>query len=136
MHNKILDKLHSISIIPKHGTDEYKQWLEQKEFLQFLLDSCSGDIPLYVSYKGTYIYSVFLPQDSLRGNYIDDLMKWDCRPDSSWGYSYSYHKKGEPPDISLTSPFDFSGSKLLKNATPITFLRSFEGRIGQKSYIS
>ncbi len=52
--SKILDKLHHISKIPKHGTDDYKQWLEQKDFSQFLLDTCSGEIPLYVSYKGTY----------------------------------------------------------------------------------
>lgn len=135
MSSKILDKLHHMSKIPNHGTDDYKQWLEQKDFLQFLLDTCHGEIPLYVSYKGAYIYSVFLPQNCLRGNYIDDLMKWNCSPDSSWGYSYSYNKKGEPQNISLIPPFDFSRSKILKNATPITFLRSFEGRIGQKSYI-
>jgi hypothetical protein len=133
--SKILDKLHHISKIPKHGTGDYKQWLEQKDFLQFLLDTCYGDIPLYVSYKGTYIYSVFLQQNRLRGNYIDDLMKWDCRPDSSWGYSFSNNKKGDIQNISLTPPFNFSRSRLLKNAVPITFLRSFEGRIGQKSYI-
>ncbi len=133
--NKILDTLHHISKIPRHGTDDYKQWLEQKDFLQFLLDMSHGDVPLYVSYKGTYIYSVFLPQNCLRGNYIDDLMKWNCSPDSSWGYTYSYDKKEGVRNISPSPPFDFSGSKLLKNATPITFLRSFEGRIGQKSYI-
>ncbi|MBR9691048.1 hypothetical protein GOV08_05185 [Candidatus Woesearchaeota archaeon] len=131
----ILDKLHHISKIPKHGTGDYKQWLEQEEFLQFLLDTCESEIPLYVSHKGTYIYSVFLPQNCLRGNYIHDLMKWNCSPDSSWGYSSSYNKKGEPQNISLSPPFDFSGSKLLKKATPITFFRCFEGRIGQKSYI-
>jgi hypothetical protein len=133
--NKIIEKLQHLSGIPKHGTSDYKQWLEQKDFLQFLLETCGGEIPLYISLKGTYMYSVFLPQNCLKGNYIDDLMKWDCRPDSSWGYSYSYNKKGEPQNISLTPPFDSYHSKLLKNASPITFLRSFEGRIGQKSYI-
>ena len=133
--NKTIDILHHMSKIPIHGTVDYEQWLEQKDFLQFLLDTSNGDVPLYVSYKGTYIYSVFLPQNCLRGNYIDDLMKWNCGPDSSWGYSYSYGKKEGAINISLSPPFDSSGSKLLKNATPITFLRSFEGRIGQKSYI-
>lgn len=123
---KILEKLDQISIIPKHGTNDYRQWLEQERFLQFLLDTAVDEIPLYVSYKGTYIYSVFLPQSCLKGNYIDDLMKWDCRPDSSWGYSTS---------SGILQPFDFSFSKLLRKATPITFLRSFEGKIGQKSYI-
>lgn len=123
---KILEKLEQMSMIPKHGIDDYRQWLEQEEFLQFLLDMRTDEIPLYVSYKGTYIYSVFLPQSCLRGNYIDDLMKWDCRPDSSWGYNTT---------SGISQPFDFSHSKLLKQATPVTFLRSFEGKIGQKSYI-
>lgn len=123
---KILEKLELISEIPRHGTDVYKQWFEQKEFLQFLLDISDDEIPLYASYNGTYIYSVFLPQSCLKGNYIDDLMKWDCRPDSSWGYSTS---------SGISQPFDFSCSKLFKKAAPITFLRSFDGRIGQKSYI-
>lgn len=132
---KILEKLEQISIIPKHGTDDYRQWLEQKEFLQFLLDTSVDEIPLYVSYKGTYIYSVFLPQSCLRGNYIDDLMKWNCTPDSSWGYGYSYSKKGKSKDIFISQPFDHAGSKLLERASPITFLRSFEGRIGKNTYV-
>ncbi|MGB8657080.1 MAG: hypothetical protein WCE90_04765 [Candidatus Zixiibacteriota bacterium] len=123
---KILEKLEQISIIPKHGTDDYRQWLEQEGFLQFLLYTAVDETPLYISYKGTYIYSVFLPQSCLKGNYIDDLMKWDCGPDSSWGFSTS---------SGILQPFDFSCSKLLRKATPITFLRSFEGKIGQKSYV-
>jgi len=79
--NKILDNLRNMSKIPKHGTDEYKQWLEQRDFLQFLLNTCIDEIPLYVSYKGAYIYSATLPQSCLRHNYVDDLMQWDCRPD-------------------------------------------------------
>lgn len=123
---KILEKLEQISKIPKHGTAEYEEWLKQQEFLQFLLDTSVDEIPLYVYYKGTYIYSVFLPQSYLKGSYVDDLMKWDCRPDSSWGYNAS---------SGILQPFNYSCSKFIRNATPITFLRSFEGKIGQKSYI-
>ncbi len=123
---KILKKLELISEIPRYGTDDYKQCFEQTRFLQFLLDTGDDEIPLYISYKGIFIYSVFLPQICLKGNYIDDLMKWNCSPDSSWGYGTS---------SGISQPFDFSCSRLLKNASPITFLRNFEGRIGQKSYV-
>jgi len=92
MNKELFDKLNHMSEIPKHGKDDHKQWLEQKEFLQFLIDTSSGEIPLYVSYKGTFIYSVFLPQSCLKGKYIDDLIKWDCRPDRSWEYCYSRDK--------------------------------------------
>jgi hypothetical protein len=72
---RILEKLGKISKAPKYSTEEYKKWLEQEEFLQFLLDTISDEIPLYVSYKETYIYSVLLPQANLKGNYVDDLMQ-------------------------------------------------------------
>ena len=132
---EILGKLEQLSEIPEHGTEDYKKWLEQKEFLQFLLNTSIDEIPLYVSHKGIYIYSVLLPQKYLRENYVDDLIQWQCGPDRSWGYGYSLGKKGKPKNIFISQPFDVAGSKLLKNAVPITFLRSFEGRIGQKGYI-
>lgn len=113
---KILEELELISEIPKHGTDDYKHWLEQKEFLQFLLDTSADEIPLYVSYKGIYIYSVFLPQSCLKGDHIDDLMKWDCRPDSSWGYGTS---------SGISQPFDFSWSKSLKKGNAYNLFKEF-----------
>ncbi|MEW6615352.1 MAG: hypothetical protein AB1401_07800 [Thermodesulfobacteriota bacterium] len=133
--NRILEKLDQISKIPEHGTEDYKQWLEQKEFLQFLLNTSIGEIPLYVSYNGTYIYSVLLPQSCLKENYVDDLMQWQCGPNSSWRYGYSSGEKGKPKSISISKPLDSDRSKLLKKATPITFSRSFVGKVGQKSYI-
>ncbi|MBI5204315.1 MAG: hypothetical protein HZA11_05295 [Nitrospirae bacterium] len=135
MNKKLFDKLNHMPEIPGHGKDAHKQWLEQKEFLQFLINTSSGEVPLYVSYKGTFIYSVFLPQSCLKGRYIDDLMKWDCRPDRSWEYYYSPDKHRALKNISVLSPFEFSASKLLKKADPITILRSFEGMIGPKSYM-
>ncbi len=135
MNKELFDKLNQMSEIPGHGKDAHKQWLEQKEFLQFLIDTSSGEVPLYVSYKGTFIYSVFLPQSCLKGRYIDDLMKWDFRPGRSWEYCYSPDKHRALKNISVLSPFEFSASQLLKKAEPITILRSFEGMIGPKSYM-
>jgi len=134
-YQKVLEKLNQISKVPKHGTKAYGKWVEQKEFLQFLLDTSSGEIPLYISFKETYIYSILLPQNVLKGDYVDDLMEWQCSPDSSWGYGYSFSKKGRPKNISISQPLDSAGSKLLKKATPITFSRHFDGRIERKSYV-
>lgn len=134
-YKKILEELDQISKIPKHGTQDYKKWLEQKEFLQFLLDRSVNEVPLYVSFRGIYVYSVMLPKRVLKGNYVDDLIRWQCSADSSWGYGYSFGKNRKPKKIFVSQPFDSAGSKLLRKATPITFWRSFEGKIGQKSYI-
>lgn len=134
-YENTLKQLDKISKIPKHGTKAYKKWAEQKEFLLFLLNTTYDEIPLYVSFKGTYIYSVLLPENILKGDYIDDLMGWQCTPNSSWGYGYSFGRKGKPKKIFISSPFDSAGSKLLEKAAPITFLRYFDGRIDRKSYV-
>lgn len=129
---RILERLGKISEAPKYGSEDYKKWLKQKEFLQFLLDASIGEVPLYLSFQGTYIYSVLLTQNCLKGDYTDDLLQWQCAPDSTWGV---WLKAGKEQNFSISLPFDSAGSKLLKKATPITFLRSFEGKVGQKSYI-
>jgi len=135
VNSKIFKRLTQLSISPETGTTDYEQWIEQKDFFQFLLDSRSGEIPLYVSHHYTYIYSLFLPTNALKEGYIDDLMKWDVGPNSSWGYGYSFNKRGRPKRICVYPPFDSAGASLLKGTTPITFLRSFEGRKGRRSYV-
>ena len=75
---RILQKLGKMSEAPKYGSEDYKTWLEQEEFLQFLLYTSVDEIPLYLSSKDTYIYSVLLPQVKLKGSYADDLMRWQC----------------------------------------------------------
>jgi len=131
---KILKKSEIISKIPEYGTDEYKKFFEQKEFLQLLFETSIDEIPLFMSYKGIYIYSVIFPQSKLKGYYIDDLLKWQCSPDRTWGYGYFYNKRGKTKSF-ISQPYDSAGSELLKKASPITFSRYFEGRIGQKSYV-
>lgn len=131
---RILRELESISQSPKLGTEDYSKWLEQKEFLQFLLNTGSGDIPLYCSFKASYIYSVVIPLKSLTTGYVDDLMKWQSSPSDSWGYGYGFGKRGEPKFF-ISQPFDSNSSKILEKAQPVTYLRYFEGKGDKKGYV-
>ena len=134
MENRLFTTLERISLTPEVGTKAYEDWLEHSKFIQFLLEP-SEEVPLYVSFQHTYIYSVFLPLSALRGNYVDQLREWDCSPTSSWGYGYSFDKRGKPKDIRAHAPMDLCRPALLKGATPAIWLRRFDGRRGNKSYL-
>lgn len=128
---EILSYLTESSKAPKHGTSEYAKWLEQNDFLQFLLDSSNGEILVYASSKGLFIYPCFLPRHLLsKDNYIQDILGWNFVGGGymTWGYSYSSGKMAIPRKIKISKPLDTVEPKLLRRATPLTFHRSFEGR--------
>jgi len=61
-------------------------------------------------------------------------MKWQSSPSDSWGYGYSFGKRGEPKHF-ISKPFDSNYSKILQQAQPITYLRYFEGKSDRKGYV-
>jgi hypothetical protein len=131
----ILSELRKMAILPEKGTKNYEVWLESQDFINFLRNSKDGEIPLYVSFKDLYLYSVVIPIKQLKDQHIADLLEWNCDPSNSWGYSHFFSARGNPVNISISGPFWNAGSKILEKAQPITYLRSFEGRIGKKGYI-
>ena len=131
---QILISLDKISTPPVFGTEEYDKWLKQEEFLQFLLNTRSDEVLLYSSYKYVFIYSVIVPEKYIKDDYVVDLMKWQLSACDSWGYGYSHSKYGKnTPHV--YSPFSSNYSKIVEKAQPVTYLRSFEGRINRKSYV-
>jgi len=130
----ILDEIQSLSIIPEFGTNEYKEYLKQKEFIKFLLDINRNELPVYISHHGMFINSLFFPSKYLKENYIDNLLKWNfCSDDLLSGYGYHFYKGKKR--IKIFKPLEFGVPDLLKKAKPFILLRYFEGRIGKKSYI-
>ncbi|MFC1955393.1 hypothetical protein ACFLWZ_02490 [Chloroflexota bacterium] len=61
-------------------------------------------------------------------------MKWQSSPGDSWGFGYSFGKRGEPKPF-ISKPFDSNYSKILEKAQPITYLRHFEGKGEKKGYV-
>jgi hypothetical protein len=133
--NAILYELRDMSSSLKKESEDYESWLKAKDFLKFLKHSKDGEIPLYAQFKYDYLYSVAVPTIYFKEEFVDDLLSWDCGPSNSWGYSHSFDKNMKPKNISVTAQLDSVGSKILEKGHPLTFLRSFEGRIGRKGYV-
>jgi hypothetical protein len=137
--NVLIKQLARLSHKPEYGSEEYRNWVEQDDFVHFLQAIPSAtDVILYASvpystFISTFIYSVLVPKRSVTPPDIDDLHHWNnCNPFSSWGITISYGKRKE---VSLSPPLDHTGSKTLDHGEQIVFARQFDGRQEQRSYI-
>jgi hypothetical protein len=130
----LIKQLARLSHKPDNGSEKYKNWVEQDDFVHFLQAIPSAtDIILYASVPYfTFIYGVLVPERLVTPPDIDDLHHWSCNPFSSWGITISY---GARRRVSLSPPLDHTGSKTLDSGEQIVFTRKFDGRQEQRSYI-
>src|SRR5688572_2126903 len=88
-------------------------------------NSRKGDIPLYVSGGSFFMYGVAIATRELRGNFVDDILRWNFsipkRQGWSCVWSASRGARGE-----RSSPLAHSGSKKLACGTPLLFWRDLE----------
>lgn len=123
----------TLSQKPELGSDEYKKWVEQDDFVQFLRAVPSLDeMLLYASTSYTFLYSVLVPKRLVTPPDTDDLDRWSCNPFSCWGITIT---GGNRPNVYLSPPLDHTGSKTLDRGEQIIFARRFDGRQEQQSYI-
>lgn len=126
-------RIATLSQKPEFGSDEYKKWVEQDEFVQFLRAVPSLDeMLLYASTSYTFFYSVLVPTHLVTPPDTDDLDQWSCNPFSYWGITIT---GGNRPRVYLSPPLDHTGSKTLDRGEQIIFARRFDGRQEQQSYI-
>ena len=110
----------------------YDSWLEMKDIIAFLKDSVNHDeFIVYATFRNIFIHALLAPVAALNPPDYEDLLAWDCAPDSAWGVEISF---GNPKSIAITPPLSHAGSKTLGKGEQLIFARSFEGRIGQKRY--
>jgi hypothetical protein len=107
------------SIAPTQST-EFEKWLEFTDALAFLTNSTTGDIPVYLSSKYFFVYSVIVPKKRLKDDYIADLMKWNFGVSSGWGYGGSFNSTR----LKIISPLDHTSSSILDEGEAIFYLRS------------
>jgi hypothetical protein len=132
----LIEQLGRLSHKPEYGSEEYKNWVKQDDFLRFLqVIPGANDIILYASVPYfAFIYGVLVPQYLVTPPDVDDLDHWNCHPSSSWGITLNYGK-GKLKKVSLSPPLDHTGSKTLDRGEQIMFTRHFDGRQEQRSYI-
>jgi len=118
---------------PKDGSEEYKTWIAQDDFVQVLKTIPeSDDVILYASFPSVFIYGVLVAEKVVTPVNINDFSHWSCDPFSSWGMTFSY---GEKPDVYLSGPQEHSDSKTFDGGEQIVFAREFDGREEHRSYI-
>src|SRR5713101_1784462 len=94
-------------------------------------DAQEGEFVVYASLPCMYLHSVLVPTSSVSPPDVEDLMKWSCNAGSSWGIETTSSK---PPSICILPPLDHTGTKSLDGGEQLVFIRSFEGRLGEKGY--
>jgi hypothetical protein len=109
---------------PPPRSPEYEAWLEFTDALEFLIYSATGQVPIYISWRYFYLYSVIIPKRKLKGNYVDDLMQWNFSVSAGWGYGYGYTPKTKRATKSIFLPIESTGSSILDGGEAIVFLRS------------
>ncbi|MBU2053853.1 MAG: hypothetical protein ABIJ35_04950 [Acidobacteriota bacterium] len=131
--NDLTKLLYHLSQKPVYGSEEYRDWIKQDDFVRFLqMLPNLNEIILYASVPYTFIYAVLVPERLVTPPKVDDLDHWSCNPFSSWGVTIGPGKRAK---ISLSPPLDYTSSKTLDRGEQIVFARRFDGRQEHSSYI-
>ena len=113
------------------GKKAFEAWLGMDDALGFLKGNAKErELVIYAANVHTFINVVIVPNALLDPPDIDDLMEWNFNATSSWGI---WTRFSDPPEISIGKPLDNMG-KTFSHGEQLVFARSFEGRIGNKSY--
>lgn len=117
---------------PETESPAYEKWIDFTDDVEFLVRSSTNHIPIYIRMGHFFLYSVLVPQHKLRGNYINNLLKWNIFPGSSWGYGYGYDPSTKRVEKLLSPPLSHTGSSILDEGEAVVFLR---GLYDSSSYL-
>src|ERR1700675_876466 len=98
--------LKGLSIPPAEGA-AYDSWLEMKEILAFLKGNINhSEFIVYATFQNVFIHALVAPASAVTPPDYEDLLAWDCTPDSSWGTEISF---GNPRSVSISPPLSHTG---------------------------
>ncbi|NSW82201.1 MAG: hypothetical protein HPY90_02850 [Syntrophothermus sp.] len=129
----IIDYLRHQEVPVVSSQDALRTWHTHEDSLKFLLFTTDNDVPIYISGRNFFLYSLIVPLKKLGANYVEDLLKWNSTASSGYGYGYSY-SKSEPMPF-LSEPMEHTGSKILDDSLPVFFLRYFPGYKNREAYV-
>lgn len=113
----------------------FDQWLEQSDLQDFLLNMEKlEEVPLYVSDTHLFLHGVLVPNELLDPPDMADLSNWGTNPCSTWGICGGFNDDGEDSPF-LCPPLDHAGSRTIEMGEQLVFVRDFDGRIEEKSYV-
>jgi len=124
---KITELIESTLTITPTDPSGYQDWYNCDDALKFLRHTISGDVPVYISGSGLYIYSILVSKELLKADYIEDMLGWNFGPSSGWGHGVSYEGDNNRSILTIYPPMENTGSKTLENAEPVFYFRGLEG---------
>src|SRR5690348_15014589 len=128
----IIARIQQLTAFPEEP-EAFAAWLELTDAISFIKDNgTASDLVLCAGIECLFMHAVAVPAAAVQEPDIDDLMEWNFNPCSSWGMSIRY---SDPKELRLSPPLEHTGSKSLDRGEQLVYLRSFQGRIGDKSYV-
>lgn len=127
--------LNEISRFNREPSDDvsFERWITAKDQLNFLNSNARDDeLILYAAVGGRFfVHGVVIKRDLLFPLDKDDLVEWSGNPyDSRAGYNSGSHD----PEIWISEGCLLHGSKTLKNAQQLVYMRVFEGLHEDSTY--
>ncbi len=110
-------------------TEHFNKWIEQNDICSFLEKEIQDEyIILHALLPYTFINTALIPTTDFDKTDIQDLLKWDHSPDSSWSEVYS------SDSVWIEHSLASSNSKLLSQGEQIIFSRYFDGDSSKHPY--
>ncbi len=128
-YKEIASFLRERADIPDLISEAYRNWLSCADVPRFLGATSSEDVPVYLCVPYFYLYSMFVKERKLKGNYVKDILKWNFDASGGWGYGSQRGPTGFRKVV--IPPLDSTASKILDGSDPVFFLREF---VGVKTY--
>lgn len=132
MTTNLLARVTEVATAPSDPA-RYAEWVQLGDAISLLEDNAEQeDFIAYAALPHCFIHTVLVPAAALAPLDIEDLLAWDLNAHSSWGISYS---TAPTRRVSISPPLDHTGSKQLDQGEQLVFVREFEGRLGDHTYI-
>lgn len=124
------NRLEVLNAVPSKGNGDFDSWLKQQDVVAFIDHNAhEAELVINASLPCLHLYSVLVPLAKLDPLNVEDLLRWSCHPSDSWSIWTSKDSVG------LSPPLESPGCEALKGGEQLIFTRSFEGNLGEKSYV-
>ncbi|WP_417794412.1 hypothetical protein [Terasakiella pusilla] len=131
LHKQLLKGLKSIDYCPEE-TAPYLEWIQGEQHLHFLQQNTANDneLIIYASDKHSFVHTLVVPNEFLFPIDADDLLGWSMNP---FTHAACYVSGGGEPGVRVEKESCDDGTKTLRSAKNLIYMRSIEGETGAGS---
>lgn len=120
-----------MSVAPSDD-EAFRTWLSGADALEFLRSNAADDeLILYATLGHSFLNTVVVPSANVQTATREDLLSWNFNAYEGWGITHSFSAES----LEIAPPLDHPGSKAYEHAEQLVFVRTFDGRLGNKRYV-